>query len=128
MSAPVPARDTDGCYHPATEAELAALVGLAAHAGTRLRVMGSTHSVWRAIVTDRFAGAATPPDEFCVVLDRYTKVFAAESDPKDPSCRLVEVQAGCHLGLSPSRPVQARVIERPDRSNVRDASPWHDSS
>ena len=128
MTAPALAREADGCYHPATEAELAALVGHAARAGTRLRVMGSTHSVWRAIVTDHFNGPATPPDEFCVVLDRYTTVFAAESDPADPSCRLVEVQAGCHIGLSPSRPVQARVIERPHDGNVRDASPWHDGS
>lgn len=128
MRASIPAREADGCYHPATESELAALVGHAARAGTRLRVMGSTHSVWRAIVTDGFNGPATPQDEFSVVLDRYTTVFAAEDDPADPSVRLVEVQAGCHIGLSPSRPVQARVIERPEASNVREASPWHDGS
>lgn len=126
MAAAIPDRAADGCYHPATEAELAALVAHAGRTGTRLRVMGSTHSVWRAIVTDGFNGAATPPDEFCVVLDRYTTVFPSEIDPANPESRLVEVQAGCHIGMSPTRPVQARVIERPDESSVRDASPWHD--
>ena len=128
MSARLPEREADGCYHPATEAELAAIVRHARDSGGQLRVMGSTHSVWRAIVTDHFGGASTPPQEFLVVLDRYVKVFAAESDPSDPRCQLVEVQAGCHIGLSPERPVQARIIERPERSQVREPSPWHDGS
>ena len=88
--------------------------------------MGSTHSVWRAIVTDRFDGPSTPPGELMVVLDRYIRVFEAEIDPGDPDGRLVEVQAGCHIGLSPTRPVQARVIERPERPDVREPSPWHE--
>ncbi len=128
MSAPAPAREADGCYHPATEAELAALVRHARSAGGQLRVMGSTHSVWRAIVTDGFSGAATPAAEFTVVLDRYVTVFDAEIDPADPSRRLVEVQAGCHIGLAPERPVQARAIERPETSNVHEPSPWHHGS
>jgi hypothetical protein len=90
--------------------------------------MGSTHSVWRAIVTDRFSGPSTPPGEFAVVLDRYVKVFDAEIDPADPRSRLVEVQAGCHIGLAPTRPVQARIVERPDGGRIGDASPWHEGS
>lgn len=128
MSAAIIARGEDGCYHPSTEAELARLVQHAAESGGQLRVMGSTHSVWRAIVTDDFNGPATPPLQFTVVLDRYTRVFAAESDPDDPAARLVEVQAGCHVGMSPERPVQERIVERPDVSHVRAPSPWHDGS
>jgi hypothetical protein len=121
-------REPDGCYHPATEAELASLVRHARDTGSQLRVMGSTHSVWRAIVTDQFSGASTPPGEFTVVLDRYTRVFEAEPVPGDPEGRLVEVQAGCHVGLSPARPVQARIIERPAASQVCEPSPWHEGS
>jgi hypothetical protein len=93
-----------------------------------LRVMGSTHSVWRAIVTDRFSGPSTPPGEFTVVLDRYVKVFEAAIDPADPRGRLVEVQAGCHIGLAPTRPVQARIVERPEAGHIGDTSPWHAGS
>lgn len=122
------ARGGDGCYHPSTEAELARLVRHASESGGQLRVMGSTHSVWRAIVPDDFDGPATPPLQFTVVLDRYTKVFPSEIDPADPNTRLVEVQAGCHVGMSPARPVQERVVERPAESHVREPSPWHDGS
>jgi FAD/FMN-containing dehydrogenase len=122
------ARHTDGCYHPTTEEELASLIRHASEVGAQLRVMGSTHSVWRAIVTDRFDGPSTPAEELCVVLDRYNAVFAAQVDPHDPDARLVEVQAGCHIGASPARPVQERMIERPHDSHVREASPWHDGS
>lgn len=90
--------------------------------------MGSTHSVWRAIVTDRFSGPSTPRGEFTVVLDRYVKVFEATIDPADPRGRLVEVQAGCHIGLAPTRPVQARIVERPGGSHIGDPSPWHEGS
>ena len=128
MSTPVPAREADGCYHPATEGELSALIRHARDSGGQLRIMGSTHSVWRAIVTDAFSGPATPAGEFTVVLDRYVTVFAAEIDPANPDARLVEVQAGCHIGLAPPRPAQARIIERPEASNLRDPSPWHDGS
>lgn len=128
MSGQVIERAADGCYHPSTEDELAALVRRAKQAGGQLRVMGSTHSVWRAIVTDDFRGADTPPNEFAVVLDRYRTVFPATPDPTWPGEKLVEVQAGCHLGLCPERPAQARIIERPETSTVRESSPWHDGS
>lgn len=128
MNTATPRREKDGCYHPASEGELAALVKHAGQAGAQLRVMGSTHSVWRSIVTDRFDGPATPAGEIIVVLDRYTTVFPPQIDPADPGTRLVEVQAGCHIGMSPARPVQERAIERPQPSHVRSPSPWHDGS
>ena len=73
MPASALTREPDGCYHPSSEAELAQLVRLAAEAGAQLRVMGSTHSVWRAIVTDHFDGPSTPANEFAVVLDRESR-------------------------------------------------------
>ena len=123
-----PPRGSDGCHHPVNEEELASLVAHARQTGRQLRVMGSTHSVWRAIVTDHFAGAATPENEITVVLDRYTRISPAKDDPRRPGSKLVEVQAGCHVGLSPTRPVQARIIERPHDSDLRQPSPWHEGS
>lgn len=115
-------RADDGCYHPRTEEELCALVKHAHDHHKRLRVLGSSHSVWRAIVTDHFAGAKTPDDELQVVLDHYTRVF-------DPVGKLVEVQAGCHLGASPLRPVQGRIAPGGARqSDVLRPSPWHDET
>lgn len=122
----LPAREADGCYHPATEGELCALVRHASTAGRQLRVMGSSHSVWRAIVTDGFDGPQTPANEVLVVLDRYTKAFAPKDDPANPGQKLVEAQAGCHVGLSPTRPVQARIVPKPAQSDVLQPSPWHE--
>ena len=117
----MPPREADGCHHPSSEEELAYLVKNARDNGKQLRVMGSTHSVWKAIVTDHFAGTSTPQNELTIVLDRYTRVFEARG-------ALVEVQAGCHIGLCPTRPVQARIVERPADSDVRQSSPWHDGT
>lgn len=119
-------READGCFHPTTEAELCALIADANANKKQLRVMGSTHSVWRAIVTDHFNGPATPANEVTVVLDRYTAIFEPKPDPKNPDGKLVEAQAGCHVGLSPHRPLQARIDPPPAPSDVAEPSPWHD--
>ena len=50
----------DGLYHPATEAEVIALVAFARANGKQLRARGSTHSVAWSIYTDPVAG--TPPN------------------------------------------------------------------
>ncbi len=122
-------RGQDGCYHPRTEPEIAELVAHAHSAGKQLRVLGSSHSVWRAIVTDRFAGPETPADEIQIVLDKYTEVFAPKPDPERPDRMWVEVQAGCHLGASPLRPVQGRIAPGGARhSDVMRPSPWHDET
>lgn len=128
VTATLPAREADGCYHPTSEAALCALVRHAAQTGRQLRVMGSSHSVWKAIVTDGFAGPDTPPGEVLVVLDRYTAIFEPKDDPKTPGGKLIEAQAGCHVGLSPTRPVQARMVERPAQSDVLQPSPWHEGA
>ncbi len=121
----IPRRDAQGCYHPTSEEELCALVADAHATGKQLRVMGSSHTIWHGIVTDNYAGAKTPGTEVMVVLDRYTKVFEAKDDPAHPGRKLVEVQAGCHLGLSPKRPVQMRIVPAPQPSLVHEPSPWH---
>ncbi|MFO0696219.1 MAG: D-arabinono-1,4-lactone oxidase [Polyangiales bacterium] len=122
-------RDADGCYHPTSEDELVALVKEAYDKGRQIRVLGSSHSVWKAIVTDSFAGPVTPADEMQVVLDRYTTIGVPVDDPAVPGTKRVEVAAGCHLGLSPHRPVQGRIAPGgPAEQDVLRASPWHDAS
>jgi hypothetical protein len=122
-------RSEDGCYHPSTEAEIAALVRHARETRSQLRVIGSSHSVWRSIVTDAFAGRATPPGDMPVVLDRYTHVSEPVPDPDHEGMMLVEVQAGCHLGSSPLRPVQGRIATGGSRAtDVKSPSPWHDGT
>lgn len=126
------ARDPSGCYHPTSEDELIALVAHAYANDKKLRVIGSSHSVWRAIVTDNYAGCATPDDEMLVVLDGYIQVFEPKADPSDPERRLVEVQAGCHLGGAPKRLTQGRIeqddeVAGPATTDVGGPAPWHDN-
>jgi D-arabinono-1,4-lactone oxidase len=122
-------RDKDGCFHPTTEEQLVELVAHAHAHGHKIRVLGSSHSVWRSIVTDHFAGAATPPSELPIVLDLYSKVFEPTDDVEYPHCKRVEVQAGCHLGASPMRLVQGRIAPGGSReSDVLRPSPWHDET
>ena len=46
-----------------------------------------------------------------MVLDVTSTVFVAEIDPADPERKLVKC-AGCHIGLSPARPVcSARHVD-----------------
>ncbi len=126
-SAPL-ARAADGCFHPATEAELIDLVRFAHDHHLQLRVLGSTHSVWRAIVSDHFAGPSTPATDVAVVLDRYTAIDDPIADPAEPGSMRVTVQAGCHVGLSPQRLVQTRFEPQPAPGDVVAPSPWHEGS
>lgn len=126
LLAPPIERAKDGCYHPSSEQEIIELIRHARAAQKQLRVFGSSHSVFRAIVTDRFAGKNTPEDEMQLVLDRYQRIFPPRPDPDHPGMMLVEVEAGCHLGLSPCRITQARIEPGgPSVTDVRAPSPWH---
>lgn len=126
LLAPPIERAKDGCYHPSSEQEIIELIRHARAAKKQLRVFGSSHSVFRAIVTDRFAGKNTPEDEMQLVLDRYQRIFPPRPDPDHPGMMLVEVEAGCHLGLSPCRITQARIEPGgPSVTDVRAPSPWH---
>ena len=128
LAPPIP-RAKDGCYHPATEEEIVDLVRYARASRKQLRVFGSSHSVFRAIVTDNFAGKNTPEDELQLVLDRYQGIGTPRPDPEHPGMMLIEVEAGCHLGLSPCRITQARIEPGgPSVTDVRAPSPWHSGS
>jgi D-arabinono-1,4-lactone oxidase len=113
MADPVPA-EADGFRHPSSEAELIALVTAAAQQGRQLRVRGAAHSPARAIYTDpeddepnRVEQQTPPPgDNVNVMLDRYRGWSV-----RDEARKLVEAQAGIHLGADPSDPTGTATLE-----------------
>jgi hypothetical protein len=82
----------DGMFHPADEAEVAELVRFARAHGRRLRVRGAGHSPGESFAGDN-AG------DLVLLLDRMHALTVL-----DQSERLVEAQAGIHLGGDPSSP------------------------
>ena len=104
----------DGFHHPATEQELIDLVASANREGRGLRVRGSAHSVAHAIYTDPHSGLANrvnqqaPPGgaNIDVMLDRYRGWRV-----KDEANRLVEAEAGIHLGADPGDPTAGATLE-----------------
>lgn len=107
-------RGPDGFFHPASEDELVCLVKQAYREGRELRVRGSAHSVSHAIYTDPQAGmrnhveqqSPPPGDNLNVMLDRYAGFRVIDRDRK-----LVECDAGIHLGLDPSDPTHTSTLE-----------------
>lgn len=110
----VPAPAADGFHHPATEQELVELVKAAYREGRQLRVRGAAHSVSHAIYTDP---AGPPPDRVSVqtppagpnlnlMLDRYRGWRV-----RDEERRLVEAEAGIHLGADPGDPTGTATLE-----------------
>jgi len=104
----------DGFFHPASEAELVALVQMAYRGGRQLRVRGAAHSVSHAIYPDpegelpNSVEQQTPPpgDNVSVMLDRYRGWRVVDEER-----RLVEAQAGIHLGGDPSDPTGTATLE-----------------
>ncbi len=104
----------DGFYHPAEEAELVALVKAAYRDGRQLRVRGAAHSVAHATYTDPLNALPnrveqqSPPagENVNVMLDRY-----ADWRVKDEARKLVEADAGIHLGADPSDPTGGATLE-----------------
>lgn len=104
----------DGFCHPASEEELAVLVKRARDEGRELRVRGAAHSVSHAVYTDPIAGFPnrvdwqTPPGggNLDVMLDRYRGWRV-----RDESRKLVEADAGIHLGADPSDPTGTATLE-----------------
>jgi D-arabinono-1,4-lactone oxidase len=94
---------SDGFHHPAGEAELVELVKAAHREGRHLRVRGAAHSVSHAIYSEtagenRVNQQEPPPgDGIDVMLDRYRGWQV-----RDEGRKLVEAQAGIHLGADPS--------------------------
>jgi len=104
----------DGFRHPSSEAELIALVKAAARDGRQLRVRGSAHSPSHAIYTDPVGDEANqveqqappPGPNYNVMLDRYRGW-----EVRDEARKLVEAQAGIHLGADPSDPTGTATLE-----------------
>jgi D-arabinono-1,4-lactone oxidase len=114
MSEPAPPPAADGFHHPASEAEIVALVRVANRHGLQLRVRGAAHSVSHAIYTDP---AGPSPDRVSVqsppagpnlnlMLDRYRGWRVLDEERK-----LVEADAGVHLGADPSDPTGTATLE-----------------
>ncbi|MDO8209575.1 D-arabinono-1,4-lactone oxidase [Conexibacter sp. CPCC 206217] len=109
------APEADGFHHPAGEQELVALVRRAYREGLQLRVRGAAHSVSHAIYSDpagalpNRVGQQSPPagPNLDVMLDRH-----AGWRVRDAARKLVEADAGIHLGLDPSDPAGAGALER----------------
>jgi D-arabinono-1,4-lactone oxidase len=104
----------DGFYHPASEADLVELVRLANREGRQLRVRGAAHSVSHAVYTDPprpypdRVTVQTPPagPNLNLMLDRYRGWRV-----RDEAQRLVEADAGIHLGPDPLDPTGGATLE-----------------
>jgi D-arabinono-1,4-lactone oxidase len=104
-----PPRGEDGFFHPATEAELISLVLMAAGQERHCRVRGSAHSVSHAIYADPLAEIPnrtnrqrpTPGGAVEMMLDRYRGFRVI-----DEARKIVEVDAGIHLGADPGDPTK----------------------
>jgi hypothetical protein len=107
-------KGADGFYHPASEEELVSLVRAAYHQGRQLRVRGAAHSISHAVYTDPHAELEnrvtlqTPPqgDNLNVMLDRYCGWRV-----KDDARKLVEADAGIHLGDDPGDPTGTASLD-----------------
>jgi hypothetical protein len=126
----VPLQGKDGCYHPTCEEEIVSLVRKARDLGGKIRVVGSAHSVWEAIIPEGFDPDA-PTNEVLVCLDKYRRILGFRDDPENPGCLLVEVEAGCHLGESPRHPIpnvlSPTASRDPRTPNVSHAASWEES-
>ncbi len=114
MSDPVPPPAADGFHHPASEQELVGLVKAAYRHGLQLRVRGAAHSPCDAIYTDPagtrpdHTNVQTPPPgpNLNLMLDRYRGWRV-----RDEARKLVEADAGIHLGADPSDPTGTATLE-----------------
>jgi hypothetical protein len=109
-----PAPGPDGFHHPASEQDLIDLVKAAYREGRQLRVRGAAHSPCDAVYTDP-AGARpnrvdvqTPPPgpNLNLMLDRYR-----DWRVRDEGRKLVEAEAGIHLGADPNDPAGTATLE-----------------
>ncbi len=114
MATPPIARAADGYFHPASEAEVIALVNYARAAGCQIRVRGAAHSAALSIYTDPVDGKPTnktleqvPPagDNLNLALDLMMAL-----DWIDEAGGVVEAEAGVHLGHDPNDPFGASTL------------------
>jgi len=109
-----PQPGADGFHHPASEQDLIDLVRFANREGRQLRVRGAAHSVSHAVYTDP---PRPHPDRVTVqeppagpnlnlMLDQYRGWRV-----RDESRKLVEADAGIHLGPDPGDPTDTSTLE-----------------
>lgn len=114
VTAVIPEPGLDGFHHPADEDSLVALVKAAFAEGRQLRVRGSAHSVAHVTYTDPLTDfpnrveQQSPPagENVNVMLDRYRGWRVRDDERK-----LVEADAGIHLGADPSDPTGTATLE-----------------
>jgi hypothetical protein len=117
----------DGFHHPASEDELADLVKRAYREGRSLRVRGAAHSISHAIYTDPLTSLSnrvnqqSPPAgaNVNVMLDRYRGWRV-----KDEARKLVEADAGIHLGADPSDPTGGATLDASLLSQLASEKGW----
>ena len=126
-TAPRVAAAVDGYHHPANEDELIDLVKIATREGKQLRVRGAAHSVSHAIYADPVESIEntvswqTPPrgDGVEVMLDAYRGWRVIDEAEK-----LVEADAGIHLGEDPSDPTGSASLEEGLLYQIWDQKGW----
>jgi len=101
----------DGCYHPASEAEIAGLIRATSERGG-IRVAGSGHSVWDAIAPATILSGDNSVK--LLVLDRYRALSLPKTIAKGAEKISVTVQAGCYLGESPRFPLKTAITAGDD--------------
>jgi hypothetical protein len=127
MSAGAPTPAADGFYHPASEAELVELVRFANREGRQLRVRGAAHSISHAVYTDPARprpdrlGVQEPPSgpNLNLMLDRFCGWRV-----RDEGRRLVEADAGIHLGADPGDPTGTSSLENSLLRQLADEKGW----
>jgi hypothetical protein len=116
MTTPLPQKGADGFYHPATEAEISALVNKASQENLGIRCRGAAHSLAHAIYTDPGPGEPQLPNEVSeqkppigpnlnIMFDQY-----ANLEWIDQQKGIIEVEAGIHLGYDPEDPTGTSTL------------------
>jgi hypothetical protein len=95
-------RGRDGCYHPGSVEDVRALILEARMRGVNLRVRGSGHSVPASIRSDRPSSCGPGASGMDVMLDRMRAVVITPEH--DGASAIVQVGAGCNIGLDPHDP------------------------
>ncbi|WP_299193874.1 FAD-binding protein [uncultured Erythrobacter sp.] len=114
MSIPPIAMGSDGFFHPASEAEVIALVNYARAHNLEIRGRGATHSVAWSIYTDPANGTppnrtlqqSPPPGGINLAFDQMRAL-----DWIDEAAGVIEAEPGINLGWDPEDPFGVSTLE-----------------